>query len=768
MAFSDEIENQSVNKYRLVRFEVVYNATNDLVSVGGDIYQLTNTLVNTLFKVRRNDFEIPEVEGTPSANDEWSYNTETGLFQIKRPAPPSETNAIFIHFYLFFTSGKTLHHEDPEDTGTTLRDWEPRLFPFSVTNSIENILNGVVSASASSITVANNDRYMNVFLNKRYSFYNRDMRAWQVVNNEIQKLFVGISKGLDLNEDSVTIAVEDSFSRFEEPAFMGDNINQSTYNTTEFPSLHPDFRGQAIPYVFTKMPGDVGYSDSLKRHNISGGTIGSGTTVPQNIEANFFRCVPTNFNTREYTVCRCSSNGRKVNSFGTISSIAVTSAGSNIYLYNSGVSSLPDPDNTLLFGTAAGADNQIVSNPANYAERTEILITTNSHNMNIGESFAIENIDPNASLNNHDVDGHFVITKTTSTTIHAMCTNLLPNLFDFGMVTSLTPGDLTSSNYPAIFVVQGGRYYFMDHQDIATFSETSTSSGNKLIKFTLNQFAFTNTITTNGSTGELVDPANIQKHQGSGRLQIQDGVYCRFITNQSVTDDRHDQIVKKFFDSIGVPINNASLTQAASDSTERGIFTVPFRNETRFESYRFYLERFLQSMLGVIYIDNNFEANYVIYSSAPSATDTRTIDESSTITVNFNYRDIVNRMFVRNIHDSRITSFSNFTTILDPGTSTLISSQFARNYYNINKEIVFEHLTNNNNRPTFVFNLLSDRQTTYTLNTAHKDLLSLINNNIKLQSDNLLGDSSQDAKIIGVRKSDDNVTITLTDLEGLT
>lgn len=309
--FSDRQEDQTTKRFQLVRVETARYITDDL-SAG--LNTLTGLPHPTISDVKSDGVSLTEVSGTPSSG-EWSYD-DAGTLQVY---PADHTEDIVIFGYLFFTNEKVrFHPEDPEtavSASNPLREWEPRLVKKTGTRqSIENVVDGKLSTSSSSIGIINTDSFFQDYLTDDDSFNDRGIKSWDCIDSvdNISASSEATTVGIRFGNTVVTLETRDAFQGFSKQALLGDVPEDAFYNKTNFPGIADTTDGIPIPFIF----------GNVSRYNTAGDGFGitvSGLSTFRNVVPSsmnqafcttFSEDVSTS-NNRPWGCCRLSSSGTK-------------------------------------------------------------------------------------------------------------------------------------------------------------------------------------------------------------------------------------------------------------------------------------------------------------------------------------------------------------------------------------------------------------------------------------------------------------------------
>ena len=306
---------------------------------------------------------------------------------------------------------------------------------------------------------------------------------------------------------------------------------------------------------------------------------------------------------------------------------------------------------------------------------------------------------------------------------------------------------IEGNNCPTIVIRDGSAdttYYPLYERDY-TATVTATDGGNKYLKIT-----FTNNFEATLSMATL-DPSN---HR----------VFFRVKPDQ--TNGTHGKVMKTLLEKTGLTVNSASITQADTDLSANANFSIPLATEGQAGDYLTYVEKLLTSTFGFLVLNASFEVEYNIIST-PSGTDT--LDGGNIVDGSFStqveYRDISYKIVASNPHynDEELTRDSSNTPTISS------SSGKARYLHEVEDTLTFEHVLEKfNDSITRILNYRSNRTAKYTLSTVSRNLDNNVGENLTIQRDGLLGNSStKEVFILSLNKSTNKVDIIATDLLGV-
>ena len=249
MTFQTEKNKQSSLKAYLVRLRPSRHINSYLTAIGGGRYSATVDL--NITAIEEDSASLTRVSTTPNVG-EYLFNDLTRELVIY---PTNILNILIVHHYIFLTTARfRVVNEDPENSSTPLRDWEPRLESApTIVQSISNIIEGLLSISVSSISIINSDNYFNRYLTVNDSFALKEIKIWQYINDisTIKMALQGTTgKELSSSGKNITISTTDILGEINREAFCGDNADEVYCSSNTLPNLNPDNEGDPIRLFF--------------------------------------------------------------------------------------------------------------------------------------------------------------------------------------------------------------------------------------------------------------------------------------------------------------------------------------------------------------------------------------------------------------------------------------------------------------------------------------------------------------------------------------
>lgn len=695
MTVATEKLKQTSRRHTLVRISGRRDIANIATDAGGGLwtYALPEGSASIPFDLWFNDEQFAaKVTGTP-ADGEWSFDEETRVLTFNISGWTPGTDLVLMSYYLFYASadgGDVAYYENPDDTASTVRNWVGRLTSEPTFQAeIADVTNGVFALANSQFEIANRDSDFEQYLTSNDSFYKRDVIAWLFINGQKQRSFTGKIVSIGLGE-TISLSVLDSFTRLDSAATMGDTGSNVRIPTT----AHPDDIEKPIPLIVAR--------NSFHHRNDSTADFTGATDAGEWVNGTQARCRVYSANlgntvNRSWRLCRTLAN-LETQVFGTKTRAIAVDSVSVAFKFTS-YSNVRIGD--TMKWTEAGTD---------YYGRIVAVGT-----------FTF-------SGNTYDIR---VLTDT-------------PTISNASTVTPLKCLSVWIEGASGGFQTQFGLIYLEQEKDYS-ITQTSLSTGNKLISITL-----TSSVESNhglSSSSEWVNP-------GRHRLKFA-------LRTTSVTTG-HAAIAKKIVEAAGINTNAATFTQADLDLVENVAFMVPELEETTYPTYKEVLTKLLSSTLGYVRLNNDDEAEYYV-TSPPAGGDVKdeTLIADRDITVSLEYQDIV----------SAITPSNKHIPFTDTRSLTQATSARAQLLHGITNEIEFDHYmeTQTPSRMDEILSIRAERRVTYEYETATDDIDSLLGQDVTIESRKILGGSgTKNVKITQIQKSAEKVTVTATDLLGLT
>jgi hypothetical protein len=248
-------------KIILIRFNPARQVIDDLALDSGTTYTMTFTYPISGVKVDGIAYDLNN--DSALSEGEYSYSESTGLFTIYLSDAVANLTAVIIYYYLFYTNGQNRQaHEDPENTATTLRNWEGRLIGYpEFETTQEDVIDNVLTIGNTSINLINNDNDFQNYLTDNDSFCFKQVRMWQCLNKieNIQKFYFGFVSTIKTS-NTVSISIDNAFSALTKQCFSNETSIKSVFNITDYPNVNPNFLDKPIYNILSLVSKTIGNS----------------------------------------------------------------------------------------------------------------------------------------------------------------------------------------------------------------------------------------------------------------------------------------------------------------------------------------------------------------------------------------------------------------------------------------------------------------------------------------------------------------------------
>ena len=186
-----------------IRLSGTRDVTDDLVSVGGNDYEMT--FEEKVYDSRGVDTTQENTTYTAT------YSQSGSTLTITTTTTPSSTYPVVISFYFFLTD-KEAAYEPLSITSGDVVEWRPLLTTTPrITQSIGDILEGELSVSSSAITFINDKTWL-YLIDEKSSFYNQPMKIWtDYGNGSIEEVFTGKSTDFSVSPNIFSFTVKKQY-----------------------------------------------------------------------------------------------------------------------------------------------------------------------------------------------------------------------------------------------------------------------------------------------------------------------------------------------------------------------------------------------------------------------------------------------------------------------------------------------------------------------------------------------------------------------------
>ena len=747
MAFSDEIQKVSSERFVIARLEPARFINDDLSNPSSNVY--TTTLTGFIVsKVQRSGADLTEVADTPNSNGEWNFNESTGVLTIYSTSAPNTTTNVFVVFhYLFYSTD--YDREYPEDvTSGDTRLWQGRITKVpSVSQSIKNgITSAQITSSTSNLSLANADDSFQSYLGLNDSFANKSASSWMVVNNQIQKIFEGKITAISAQGENVTINLNDSLNIIlNEPAYLGEDVEDVVASTSKYSNLRKSDIGKPIPIIYGRS----------SKYNLTQASRQLSTDIA------------IAFGYRSYLDYDSPFKG--INTDTTTSSplaknwdLCRVPIGVNLYskTFDSG-----DFPQNVTFEEIQRQNSAVSETQLGVVSRGGIVLSGFDYDIEIGDTMQYTH-----SGTDYDavITGIQFSTTPDETTIY----------FVSEQVTTSSPLTITAAEItanPSIVIWNSGASETYDHgvrlkrdafilipnRDYTWSYETLNNS--KLIKVALTSTWASTEIHIDNLTPDIsaADRKTFFVTSSSNDMEL---VY-KIHTDDALSN--HSDAVKHIVESNGLSTESTSFAASQSDFDADVQMSIPLAGETSYSPLKTYIEIIMRSALSTIYSDSDSKIVYKIF-EAPSTGGTF-IDENiftKPLDASLDYRDITTsyRWFNNNVPHYGIYTNSYIT---DATSQNYVAQHLHQTSKSEDIEHVLRDITKDSRYLLYV-DVKKNRFVTYSFVTTSINLLTDILNDIDLNDSKIFGSDVQvDTKVISYTKDSDETQITVTDLLGL-
>lgn len=239
-------------------------------------------------------------------------------------------------------------------------------------------------------------------------------------------------------------------------------------------------------------------------------------------------------------------------------------------------------------------------------------------------------------------------------------------------------------------------------------------------------------------------------------------------TVSSDGDYSHGGVIQFLLESAGLTVDAASITAANLALTDETQFSVPGVDEDSFSQISKYLSDILKSTLGYLYVKPDGSIGYSLF-SAPSPSASSVIQDRikhrKSLQIDVEYQDIVQSIIFKNPHLPGGAGAALNPTLTDLKSTYLNKSSAS--------SLIFQHVLKLNgsselSRQDEILAVLSRRRATYSYATSTEDIDRTIGDDVKIETDEALGDSGEaDVKIIGIENTGRSTKVRALDLAGL-
>ena len=645
-----------------------------------------------------------------SSTETWYFTEVSNTLHIRASSALYSTDKILSDFMLTYTDGSEMQDTlDPVSGGDAVI-WENRLKKApSITETIKNATDGVMSVSATSLSLENSDSALNHLLSSNKVYHGREVKVWMKVDDEYSALFRGEVTTIDVTGTTVVFGVVEQSIQFDKPAYFGTKGNAIYGSSGSVVNKH---NGRPIPIIIGSSPYTVGAG------MITGGTyqnetlLYSGLTTAVCRSPSYSAGAPSTSQNRTWTMCRSlPSDSLASRSTGT-GTITLDSKGSIGMKYN-GVN-VGTIDITATGGYTVREGDVIIAEDGTYS----------------------------------NVEVCFVVTKLLTSTTYRVA--LLP-------IQGGIPG---AANVTSRFTMESNS---RSHSGILH----QTSTGNKYIMVEGMDFNLSTSVDSDGLTkNNAVFISNFEgslyKNQGVGMTTLNPYV-DEFRFYRHGTGVEHATMLEELLEADGLTVDSTSITNALADDVSGVcVMSIPDTNDEEFPTMREVLSEIVGSTFGYIRMDASGTVIYELFRVPSTPTESRTDDDvlSSSVVPRISYYDMASQYKITNRH---LGADYKERTINDSNLPLTTESTLAQAVYRSEKVKNFKtvFLTASSNYLAQMRELFEVPRVTYNYATDVLDLNLTVGSTVTLKTSNLLGtDTSVNLLITNIIRSANKVTVT--------
>jgi len=712
MTFSDELGKPSNRRNTFVRLAPARFMNPYLTEQSPGVW--VGPFSGNLFKVQVETALLGIIVFTESDSgdpDTWSYDGNTltiHSFEIS-----ATTNLVSAFHYLTFTDVQDIELPIDPILGGETTIWEDKLKTSpQITESISNVLQGVMTVASSSISLENSDQGLSPLFSVDDSFLNKEVLIWFDVNGEKTKQFSGQIRTLDFTGTTIVLGVVDQFTSLSQPSYVGSDESLVKYSLPTY-TVHPQDKNKPVPFIVGRSFNTSVDLNVLDKVSAAGDKLPTlninPATNPQSICINYSGLPNAGkTNNREWGLCR-SLGSQLINNidFGIVTSIF--SIGTN----TSSTSKRGIPVQDLYFNSTG-------------------------HDCEVGDSGILD-----ANFGAGPALVPFIVYEVGSNFYRAT-TNLGPaSGTDVRVDTLYSYSVPTSSTAVSLLIEYGDGSFFVP---VASRVKNSHTAGS--------DFYLTDALQSDGTRKLTVVFRDNFELSATG---VSPEMVKMYFNLRYGSDVQHGDLVKAVVEGAGFTVNSSSITQANSDlSSTVCVISIPRNNELEFPSVRDTLEEIMVSTLGYLTIDPEGEVSYNLFDTTGTPVGIRTDDEilSSSLSPRINYYDTQRQLTLTSDHISQENSLP-FPQVLEFDKAARIHGETKPK--SIKTVLDFAPSSLQNRYEKF----LGNPTHTYSYKTDAIDLGLKLGDTITLQTPNLLGDlTTVDLLVIKLIKSTKSVTVT--------
>ena len=302
--------------------------------------------------------------------------------------------------------------------------------------------------------------------------------------------------------------------------------------------------------------------------------------------------------------------------------------------------------------------------------------------------------------------------------------------------------EVQSNDCPTIVIKQGDNSFYLTYGKHYTATTTTLGDGNKYLEIT-----FVDDIKGEAGLDEHLDP---NSHE------------VLFRVRPASTDKNHSDVLKEIITKAGLVTSNTSFSTAKTELNSNACFSIPYWDESDYGTYTNYIQRLLQSTMGYILVNENFEIEYKLFKEPQywvNVLNDNDIKEKS-FNINIEYQDIITEIIAYNPHCSS-KDFAN--------SSQTLKSLKAEHLNGIKNSVKFVHsLEDITQRLQYILDLRSNRKAEHSFDSIQLDFNLKVGDDHGLVKKNVLGQripGGTGIKILKINKSVNSTKVSGYDLK---
>lgn len=212
------------------------------------------------------------------ADDQWYHDRANGVLYYYIQ---DEQVEVVVTFGFFFKTGDSEPlHVDINDASTDLVMYEGRMLETSFIQSIEDISNGTLAVSSTSISLINNDGFYQPLARDEISFKNSSLEV-RIFYNDISNnslVFTGSVESASFRSKEVILEAKDLNKRMQNTAKFTAIESEYKADATTYPDIESEAVGKEIPFMLGRTT-EVSMEKILVDLRSSYGTSSPGDVV---------------------------------------------------------------------------------------------------------------------------------------------------------------------------------------------------------------------------------------------------------------------------------------------------------------------------------------------------------------------------------------------------------------------------------------------------------------------------------------------------------